>query len=277
MVDDLGGDAAEAAELRRPLPDLLVEGGEGVVVHVQGRHVLEPPADGLQVSALLGVLQRRRAAVALDDHLDSARHALHLGDAADGAHPVEDVGHRVLVVGVGLRHREDELVVLQGGLDPLERLVAAGGDGGRHRGEDDGPAEREDRQAEPVVALGHRLLGQLGGLERLDVVHGAVAPVPVVVGQEDDLLLFVGHHVYTGPRGLCRRERRSVSRRRASFDVHGDIVQIPRRPRRRRSGDAHAFLASPVPRVARGPPPRVRFDCAKSACRVRPCLLLIAR
>ena len=104
-----------------------MERDEGRVVLVDRLHLLDRHHDGAEVAVGRGVLERRRALLALEQELHAAEAALDLADAGDDAHRVEDVRRRLVGV-VALRDGEDEPVALERGLDGAQRSRPAGGD-----------------------------------------------------------------------------------------------------------------------------------------------------
>jgi hypothetical protein len=152
-VDDLLGEAATLAELRRPLADLLVEGGEGGIVVVHGIHLLDRHHDGGEIVVRRRVLERGGALLALQQELHAAEPALDLADAGDDAHRVEDLGRRLVGV-VALRDGEDESVALERRLDRPQRPRTSRRDGRGEPREDDRPPQRKDGQG---LSLSHEL------------------------------------------------------------------------------------------------------------------------
>ena len=153
LVDDLLGEAAALAELGGALADLLVERREGRVTVVERRHLLHRHHDGGEIALGRGVLERRGALLAMEQELDTAETALHLADARDHAHRVQDVRARLLGV-VLLRHGEHEAVALERRLDGAQGAGSPGRDGSGQAREDDGPTEGEDREG---LARAHRV------------------------------------------------------------------------------------------------------------------------
>ncbi len=150
VVDDLLRDASEATQLGRALPDLLVEAGERRLVGIEGPDVLEPAAHDLQQAVPNRVLESGGARHPLDHELDAAGDLLHLGDTADRAHRVERLRDGILGLGVLLGHGEEQLVVLHGRFDRLQRLFAPRRDRRRNRGEHDRAPQRDHGEMSPV-------------------------------------------------------------------------------------------------------------------------------
>jgi hypothetical protein len=93
-----------------------VERLKGRIVVVQRRHLLGGHHRGRQVALGLGVLQRSRPLLPLEQQLDPAQAALDLPDPRHHTHRIQDLG--VGLVGVVLLgHGEHQPVALQGRLD----------------------------------------------------------------------------------------------------------------------------------------------------------------
>jgi len=153
LVHDLLGEATALAELGGALADLLVERREGGVPVVQGRHLLHRHHDGGEIALGGGVLERGGTLLAMEQELDATETALHLADARDHAHRIQDVRARLLGV-VLLCHGEHEPVAFERRLDGAQGARSPGRDGSGQAREDDGPAEGEDREG---LARAHRV------------------------------------------------------------------------------------------------------------------------
>ena len=145
LMHDLLGEAAPLAELRGTLADLLMERDEGGVLLLDGGELLDGDDDRREVALGGVVLERGGALLPLEEELHPAQAPLHLPDAGDHAHRVEDVGVGLLGV-VALGDGEDETVALEGGFDGTQGPRPTRRDGGGEAGEDHGAPEREDRE-----------------------------------------------------------------------------------------------------------------------------------
>jgi hypothetical protein len=93
----------------------------------------------------LRILERGGALLALKQELHAAEAALHLPDAGDNAHRVEDVWRRLVGV-VALGHGKDEAVAFQRRFDGPQRARPTGRDRGRKPRENDGAPKGENRK-----------------------------------------------------------------------------------------------------------------------------------
>ena len=278
----LVGQEHEVARRRRPRRSAGLDqqhqreqaDGLGLVGHQLDQHPTEPHGLDAQVVSDESVARRGRVALVEDEVHDGQHPGETLGQVGVARHAVRDAGVADLGLGphepLGHRRLGDE----EGGGDlrgrePAEQAERQGDP--RLDGEG-GVAARED-QAEPLVAHGTLLVGDVGAGGRhprrlsLPVVARRLAPPPVdgpVAGGGDDPPGGTGGHPRRRP-PLDRHGERILDRLLGGTDVtersdqrgHHPPVLLAEHPLDRRPGHGTAVVASGTGGVG-GPPLRRR-------------------
>src|SRR6185312_15202502 len=99
--------------------------------------------DGGEIVVSRRVLQSSRALLTLQEQLHATQSALHLSDARDDTHRVQDFG-RGLVRVVTLRHRENEAVGLECGLNGAKSARTPSRNGLSEAGKNHRPPKRKN-------------------------------------------------------------------------------------------------------------------------------------
>src|SRR6059036_223138 len=132
LTDDVFGETRLLPQLRGPLARFTVQGDERRIRGIQRRQVVDLVDHGLEVAAVIRIVEGRTPALAVQQQLHAAEAALDLADLGDRAGRVQHVGSDRIDV-LALRHGKNEAgVALQRRLDGTQRRGASGA----HRGRD---------------------------------------------------------------------------------------------------------------------------------------------